>query len=56
VRQYLDFIRVMGKEAAAAAEANRAIELEYYDIVCRPTYGEIPVAEITPTPSITPTP
>lgn len=56
VRQYLDFIRVMGKEAAAAAEANKAIELEYYDIVCRPTYGEIPAASITPTSEVTPTP
>jgi peptidoglycan/xylan/chitin deacetylase (PgdA/CDA1 family) len=56
VRQYLDFIRVMGKEAAAAAEANKAIELEYYDIVCRPIYGEIPAAEITPTSEVTPTP
>jgi peptidoglycan/xylan/chitin deacetylase (PgdA/CDA1 family) len=48
VRNYLDFIRVMGKEAAAAAEDSKAVELEYYDIMCRPTYGDIPAA--TPTP------
>ena len=50
VRNYLDFIRVMGKEAAAAAETVKATELEYYDIVCRPTTGELPTAAITPTP------
>ncbi len=38
----LDAIRVMGNEAAAYAEANKATELEYYDIVCAPTYGPIP--------------
>ncbi|MBN2257397.1 MAG: polysaccharide deacetylase family protein [Anaerolineaceae bacterium] len=54
VRNYLDFIRVMGKEAAAAAEANKAIELEYYDIVCRPTYGEIPALEISEMDTATP--
>jgi hypothetical protein len=47
-RNYLDFVRVMGKEAAAAAEAVRATEVEYYDIVCRPTYGTLGV--LTPTP------
>jgi hypothetical protein len=55
LRRYLDLIRLMGKEAIAAAEANKAIELEYYDIVCRPTYGEIPAAVATPTSEITPT-
>lgn len=40
----LDAIRVMGNEAAAYAEQNKAIELEYYDIVCAPTYGPIPTA------------
>jgi hypothetical protein len=40
----LDTIRVMGNEAAAYAEQNRATELEYYDIVCAPTYGPIPTA------------
>lgn len=38
----LDNIRVIGEEAAAYAEQNKAIELEYYDIVCAPTYGPIP--------------
>jgi hypothetical protein len=38
----LDTIRVMGKDAAAYAEQNKATELEYYDIVCAPTYGVIP--------------
>lgn len=38
----LDTIRVMGKEAAAYAEQNKATELEYYDIVCSPALGAIP--------------
>jgi hypothetical protein len=38
----LDEIRVMGNEAAAYAEQNKAAELEYYDIVCAPTLGPIP--------------
>ncbi len=38
----LDTIRVMGNEAAAYAEQNKVTELEYYDIVCAPTYGPIP--------------
>ena len=37
----LDTIRVMGKDAAAYAEQNKATELEYYDIVCAPTLGPI---------------
>ncbi len=37
----LDTIRVMGNEAAAYAEQNKATELEYYDIICAPTYGAI---------------
>lgn len=41
----LDTIRVMGNEAAAYAEQNKAVELEYYDIVCAPTYGSIPTAQ-----------
>lgn len=31
----------IGDEAAAYAEQNKAIELEYYDIVCAPTYGAL---------------
>jgi peptidoglycan/xylan/chitin deacetylase (PgdA/CDA1 family) len=42
VRAQLDNIRNLGKEAAAYAEQNKAIELEYYDIVCAPTMGAIP--------------
>jgi hypothetical protein len=38
----LDAIRVMGQDAAAYAEQNKAVEMEYYDIVCAPTYGSIP--------------
>jgi|CXWL01.1.fsa_nt_gi hypothetical protein len=41
-RENIDSVRVMGQEAAAYAEQNKAIELEYYDIVCAPTYGAIP--------------
>jgi len=37
----LDSIRLMGKDAAAHAEANKATELEYYDIVCAPEYGPL---------------
>ena len=32
----------LGKDAAAYAEQNKATELEYYDIVCAPTLGQIP--------------
>jgi hypothetical protein len=40
----LDLIRSIGNEATAYAEQNRATEMEYYDIVCAPTYGPIPAA------------
>ena len=39
----LDTVRVIGEQAAAYAQQNRAVELEYYDIVCAPTFGEIPL-------------
>ena len=42
VRAELDNVRNLGKEAAAYAEQNKAIELEYYDIVCAPTLGQLP--------------
>ncbi|MCZ2128332.1 MAG: polysaccharide deacetylase family protein [Anaerolineales bacterium] len=42
VQQHLDEVRIIGKEAAAYAEQNKATELDYYDIVCAPTYGAIP--------------
>jgi hypothetical protein len=32
----------MGKEAAAYAQQNKAVELEFYDIVCAPSFGPIP--------------
>ncbi|MEW6404128.1 MAG: polysaccharide deacetylase family protein [Chloroflexota bacterium] len=38
----LDTVRVIGNEAAAYAEQNKAVELEYYDIVCAPTLGALP--------------
>ncbi|GAB1470580.1 hypothetical protein MASR2M66_14580 [Chloroflexota bacterium] len=38
----IDLVRTVGNEAAAYAEQNKAVELEYYDIVCAPTYGPIP--------------
>ncbi len=38
----LDLVRTIGKEAASYAEQNKQIELEFYDIVCKPTLGEIP--------------
>ncbi len=38
----IDQVRIMGNEAAAYAQANKATELEYYDIVCVPTYGPLP--------------
>lgn len=42
--KHIDDVRVIGREAAAYAEANKATELEYYDIVCAPDYGPIPAA------------
>jgi hypothetical protein len=41
-RNKLDDIRQIGVQAAQYAEQNKAVELEYYDIVCAPTYGPIP--------------
>lgn len=42
VSSNIDTVRRIGNEAAAYAEQNKAVELEYYDIVCAPTYGAIP--------------
>jgi hypothetical protein len=42
VHQAIDSVRITGNEAAAYAEQNKAIEVEYYDIVCASTYGAIP--------------
>ncbi|MBX3035613.1 MAG: hypothetical protein KF758_01760 [Anaerolineales bacterium] len=41
-RENIDTVRVIGQEAKTYAEQNKAIDLEYYDIVCAPTYGAIP--------------
>jgi peptidoglycan/xylan/chitin deacetylase (PgdA/CDA1 family) len=41
-RAHLDTVRNISNAAAAYAEQNKATELEYYDIVCAPTYGAIP--------------
>ena len=38
----IDSIRGMGKEASAYAEQNKSVELEFYDIVCAPSFGPIP--------------
>jgi hypothetical protein len=40
-RAHLDTVRNIGDEAAAYAEKNKATELEYYDILCAPTYGAL---------------
>lgn len=41
-RENIDAVRTIGQEAAQYAEQNKAIELEYYDIVCAPTYAPNP--------------
>lgn len=38
----IDVVRNIGNQAAAYAEQNKALELEYYDIACAPTHGPIP--------------
>ena len=38
----IDAVRASGKEAAAYAEANKATEIEYYEIMCRAAYGPLP--------------
>jgi polysaccharide deacetylase len=42
VQANLDIVRNIGKEAAVYAEQNRAVELEYYDIMCASILGPIP--------------
>jgi hypothetical protein len=42
VEPNLDLIRVLGQQAAAYAEQNKAVELEYYDIVCAASLGPLP--------------
>jgi hypothetical protein len=37
----IDNVRAISKQAIAYAEANKKTEMEYYNIVCAPTYGQI---------------
>ena len=41
-RAHLDTVRNISDAAADFAEKNKATELEYYNIVCAPTYGALP--------------
>lgn len=41
-RDNIGNVIAIGDEAAAYAQQNKAVELEYYDIVCAPAYGPIP--------------
>lgn len=41
-RQHLATVRQIGESAAAYAGSVKATELEYYNIVCAPTYGALP--------------
>jgi hypothetical protein len=38
----IDTVRAISKQAITYAAANKKTEMEYYDIVCAPTYGPIP--------------
>lgn len=42
-RNHIDTVRRIGAEAAMYAESVRAVEIEYYDIVCAPAHGALPV-------------
>jgi len=39
---HMDDVVQIGQQAATYAEANKSTELDYYDIVCSPTYGSLP--------------
>ena len=39
---HLDEVRIIGNQAAAYAQQNKATELDYYNIMCAPTLGPIP--------------
>ena len=39
---HIDTVRLIGKEAAAYAEQNKLVELEYYDISCATRFGPMP--------------
>jgi len=47
MRYHIDTARQVGNEATIYAETNKAVELQYYDIVCKPITGEIP-AQVAP--------
>ena len=40
-RGELDNVRQIAEQAALYSEQNKTVELEYYDIVCAPTYGPL---------------
>jgi hypothetical protein len=40
-RAHLDTVRNISEAAAAYAEQNKAVELEYYDIMCASSYGSL---------------
>jgi hypothetical protein len=42
VRAHLDEVRTIGQGAAAYDQQNKAVELEYYDIMCASQLGPIP--------------
>ena len=39
--EHVDTVRQIGKAAKEYLYANREIEVEYYNIVCRATYGDL---------------
>jgi len=39
---HLDQVRLIGQQAAAQAEQDKAVEMEYYNSACLSTYGPIP--------------
>ena len=39
--EHVDTVRQIGKAAKEYYESNRAVELEYYDIVCKPIMGDL---------------
>jgi hypothetical protein len=41
-RSHLDAIRVIGTTAAAYAQQNKAVEMQYYNIACAPKNGPMP--------------
>jgi hypothetical protein len=38
----IDAVRASGEEAAIYQEANKALEFNYYELVCKPSRGPIP--------------